>query len=324
MFVGSYQNSNLTVTFSDTGKTITMSPGVTVWVPHELHERVRFELQLPSNVRQDLSQEEDYPQESLPGYPTSGPVANPKEYETFETRIMGPTMYAPQYHFPQYVPAYPVVYKHTTSRPRSVVMSAMDQEKTIPGTEMTEEQLNEKVMAQIMDNKMFLEGQRREQEISKIKEEVKERVNEKLLSKREDQEINSLIRKSVTFEEGREEERSDFRDSGMGSMADLEMSDLDLEDYEITDGEEEEGTRDIGVGTDSSLLFRTRRFRKRRKGDRRLPWRYWKNEEVPSLLESNNYGPYRYGPFRDCMIAAPLESRTISKNEKGGETLLSM
>jgi hypothetical protein len=45
-----------------------------------LNERLALELKMPKEARERLQIKEEYPKESLPGYPTSGPVAYPEEY----------------------------------------------------------------------------------------------------------------------------------------------------------------------------------------------------------------------------------------------------
>ena len=156
--LGGGEDETLIVSFHN-GKSVDVPLNKALWVPTALHDRITFELQLPSNVRQEMSEVEQYPQENRPGYPTSGPAADPKEFERFDPRYvtqMGPYVYpGGDREIPYYLPyRYPVHYKYMPgpSAVRSEEIDAM-----VPGTEMTKSELNEKVMRQLMEHKMTFE-----------------------------------------------------------------------------------------------------------------------------------------------------------------------
>ena len=61
----------LTVRFAS-GRTRSCARDEALWLPDAMHDRIKFELQLPSAARKYLEDHsEDYPNHSLPGYPTN-------------------------------------------------------------------------------------------------------------------------------------------------------------------------------------------------------------------------------------------------------------
>ena len=122
-------------------------------------------------------------------------------------------------------------------------------DKIIPGTEMTEAELNEKVMSQLLMHKMVIEDK------------PESYSNSKLLSKREQLEENNLTRKSVTFDETHvsdveaEVDETEMKDSGRGSETDLGITDAELE--ELLGEEAEISKSDAETKTDSSLFYRS-------------------------------------------------------------------
>lgn len=284
-----------------------------VWVPHMLHERVTFELKLPGNVRQEFSKQEVYPEENLPGYPTSGIRADPNEFESYEPAwIPGDESVnvaaRHYYRYPFLMPNYPGYYK---CEPRPPNEKNVDRcpDASIPGTDLTKAQLNDKVMSQIMENKMLLENKRQV---------YQEPENEQRLLKKRGTIKENTLRKSVTFVEQHDKDLSDIEaeyesgdlehgDSGRGSADDLYLSDVE--------GDIEK--RDASVGTDSSLL--KRQIRKCRPGSgKKAPWRYWNTDPAPDLIEPMHYGPYRVGPYEPWLEPPPLETRCVQRGEYGG------
>lgn len=68
-------NHLLTVRFAD-GKTRTCQFDEAIWIPDAMHDRIKFELNLPSTARKYLEEyNDDYPNNSLPGYPTNHVIA---------------------------------------------------------------------------------------------------------------------------------------------------------------------------------------------------------------------------------------------------------
>jgi hypothetical protein len=277
---------------------------VALWIPHQLHERIAFEVQLPSHVRRDFAEQDRYPEETMEGYPTSGPKAFPAEFDTVDSHWVpnnrNVVIERGMYQHPYYVPLYPIYYKF---KPEKSAVKCDEVEETIPGTEMTKAQLNEKVMSQIMSHKLTASDE------AKLVEESK------LLSKRDQAlETAQLVKKSVTFTEGNASDREaefdagdlDMRDSGRGSGDDLCLS--DVEGYES--GKEDQGTQTSKIDS-----WPPRRSRSESK---RPPWRYWGRDPSPNLLEPMHYGPYRVGPYDEPYVAPPMECRNTLLNSQGG------
>lgn len=297
------------------GKTANIAQDIAVWIPQALHERVTFELRLPRQVREEFSEQDLYPEDNLPGYPTSGPVANPAEYERCDpawiarsdSLVVDKGVYRP----PFYTPAYPIYYKY---QPKKSIVKSEDVDKIIPGTELTKGELNEKVMSQLMEHKMLLESK------------LERRDKEKLLKRRGILHDNSL-KKSVSFRLDSDVEGEydacdlETRDSGRGSQEeDYEDDELWLSDYE---GEEDRTLQAIADDMRAGKMETrspTSRRRRVRRYQVRPPWKYWNNEEAPSLLESNNYGPYRVGPYEPMTMPGNLELRRSKVGPDGGES----
>ena len=303
----------MVVSLDHDGKSRRLDRSVGVWIPPPLHERITFELKLPPRVRKEIATTEDYPLHSLPGYPRSGLEPYPKDYDRFEEVVVeradGEQLEKGLYRAPYFVPLYPV---HFKTKPAVASVKSEAVEQLIPGTGFTKEQLNEKVLSQIMEHKMLLE------EIKRDQAELREKIlvdGGKLLNRRDNVGENTLssTKKSVTFDEDTKTE-AETRDSGHGSVTDI-LSDLDLSDLEWDEG----ATQDVASGTDAETFTCSRRRRRTRRAGKLPPWKYWKPEPAPSLLESNNFGRYRVGPFRDCLMAAPLEAKQSQYGPYGGE-----
>ena len=285
-----------------------------VWIPTPLHERITFELQLPAKVRKEICRTEEYPQHSLPGYPRSGLVPYPPEYDRYEEIIVQrrPDLIEKGlYRDPYFVPLYPV---RCNQKPVPAALKGKEVESQIPGTSMTKDELNEKVVSQLLEHKMILEEIRRDQH--HLRSSLLTDSSQRLLAKRDTIDENTFsTKKSVTFDEDTKIE-SETKDSGHGSVTDI-LSDLDLSDYGSDDDMD---TRDIAVGTDAPILYKKRR--RPRKSAKQAPWQYWRNDPAPSLIESNNFGKFRSGPFRECLMAAPSEARTSKQGSYGGKSSL--
>ena len=215
------------------------------------------------------------------------------------------------YRPPFFVPLYPVHYK--SKAPLSTVCSE-GVEELIPGTGLTKEQLNEKVIQQLMEHNKLLE------EIKKDQADLRDQIIgdgriEKLLNKRETMDDNTLTstKKSVTFDEETKEKEGEAMDSGC-SVGDI-LSDIDLSDFEVDDL-----PKDVKRSSESPPRSRSSRRRVRSAG-KLPPWKYWKTKPAPSMLESNNFGKYRVGPFRDCLMAVPMETRTPKHSKQGAGEL---
>ncbi|CAH1799465.1 unnamed protein product [Owenia fusiformis] len=313
---GTCEDKELTVNFFN-GKTEKVPLNVAVWVPDALHERIKFELQLPAKVRNEMTEDDEYPEypeENKPGYPTSGSIRNPVEYEHAKPVMVNghhgePVLNydrAPYYH-PDYVPIYPIVHKYTPKKPSFVQGSDMD--RLIPGTEMTKDELNEKVMSQIMDHKLMLQSNRESSGGS-----------EKLLSRRSRMTPRSSLRrtKSVEFDLDKNQSHSDL-ETEFDDDIDLDVEYLD-------------DPVDSGIGTsDYSLDYnhefqsyqpdprdvpRERHHRRTRSGksQRKPRWKYWSSDPSPDII-----GPPTHEPYEESRTPVPLENREPLYNENGVE-----
>ena len=219
-----------------------------MWIPPELHDKISFELKLPAQVRHEIAERtREYPPEILSGYTDSALTRNALEFDTFEPLLIEshPGYYERgMYKRPYFVPLYKQQGSYF-SAPPGFTDSTSD--RIIPGTELTEAELNEKVMSQLLMHKMVSED--------------KVVSQSKLLSKRSQLEENNLTRKSVAFEDTHvsdveaEVDETEMKDSGRGSETDLGITDAELD--ELLGEETEISKCDAGTKTDSSLFYRS-------------------------------------------------------------------
>lgn len=168
-------DSQLTVKFSN-GKTRTLPFNEAIWIPDAMFERIKFEFNLPSTARQYLEElNEEYPLKNLPGYP-----ARANETPNLDYVIMPRMIYDIWPYFVPFYPLYsnliyptlpgysvettsflstmpsttPVYYRSVRSNP--AVVDAESINKTIIGSQLTPDQLDEKIRLQIQNNKHLL------------------------------------------------------------------------------------------------------------------------------------------------------------------------
>ena len=241
------KDKDVTVGFFN-GQTVKVPGNSAVWIPPELHDRISFELKLPAKVRQEIAEGTiQYPPEILSGYTNSELMRNALQFDTFEPLLIEshPGYYERgMYKRPHFVP----LYKQQGSffsEPPGFTDSISD--RIIPGTELTEAELNEKIMSQLLVHKMVSED--------------KVESQSKLLSKRSQLEENNLTRKSVTFDDTHvsdveaEVDETEMKDSGRGSETDLGITDAELD--ELLGEETGISKCDAETKTDSSLFYRS-------------------------------------------------------------------
>lgn len=326
------EDHQLTVAFSN-GRTEKVCPEKAIWIPQPIHERVSLELKMPQATRSSFMTTEHYPLENLPGYPTSGPKANPPEYFTPNYYNIEPTPYYggwDRWVYPEYLgyyPPYPLVIRRRREESWKVVDSE-NEDEVIPGTDMTRRQLDQRVLSQLQEHQ--LNGAQRA-DVQRHAQQVEASHNAaRLLKRREKQEENTL-KKSVTFSESNLvqdvlEERpkptseSLDADSGIASSPELDVDhgqDHLQENYDTRhsyDTRSSHDTRSFGINTDSSLLYPPRRSI-----TDRPPWQYWKNDPAPPVSRSRGGGGggggggSAHGPFRETALQAPLEARDQRK-----------
>ncbi|XP_070537442.1 uncharacterized protein [Ptychodera flava] len=273
------------------GMTVNVPKQTALWVPLQLYDRISLELQMPSSARAYIQSHPAYPYVSSPGYPVVTVVPEPPDYETVARirRLQQKQVVIPVHREVDRVYVVP----RTLARPAAV--SRDDVERLIPGTNMTKEELNQKVMRQLVHHKMIANGHREHLDDSKLRESLKK----------------------VSFREGGE------MDSGFGSTygeveVDVktrkEEAELPVEEESVSEDEDEEDLQlekdDKAVCTDSSLLFyKTPEF-KRKELDERPRWRYW--ARPPGASEHGKPGgtsQKRVTAFRETAMEAPLEAR---------------
>ncbi|XP_033739504.1 golgin subfamily A member 6-like protein 1 [Pecten maximus] len=197
-------DQQITVTFSN-GRTERVSSDTALWVPEEVYERLVLELKMPREARETLQTNPHYPLENLPGYPTSGPHAEPRVYEQPHpvTIDVASTVGSLSWQYP-YTPDYPVQLKGKQSLVKSAV-SSNDMNQLVPGTDMTRGQLNEKITSQLMEHKLTIAEKQNEekaaQEEKSLDVEKKEYSNEKQLMEESEKALIRAQQRERTEEE---------------------------------------------------------------------------------------------------------------------------
>jgi len=298
VYPGGEPDKQLVVTLYD-GRTVNVPYNKALWIPLDFYERIAFEIKLPKNVRKEFATQDSYPYYTSCGYPASGSLAFPAQFEHYIPAAWLPAAgrypvgWAGGQHRGSPWMAYLDDGCRTQNRPQTNGrLKAIEGDELIPGTDMTKSQLNSKVMAQIMQNKMTM---------------VKETASDTGVLKKTSSECG--LKKSVSFVDLREDSKlEDGRDSGHGSQVDLSFSE--------SDPEEDGGTamRDIAVGTDRSLSMLSLRKSRSACSQRQRAWKYWKNDPAPPLTDPLHYGPYREGPYRDCTDFPSSLLRDANKN----------
>lgn len=301
--LGGGEDKQLVATFHN-GKTVSVPKDKAMWIPRDLYERAVFEIGLPKNVRQEFATQDFYPFYTSFGYPASGSLAYPAQFDQFVPRgYAGSGCRAPVGWGSNSCRGYPWMARSQSAsaigghrRAAERGMLGGEREELIPGTELTKAQLNSKVMAQIMQ--------------SRLADRHGGSDDGRLLKKRAANDTG-ILRKSVSFADLGDAECSDLSDSGHGSQVDLSLSDVD-DDCRRHMLDSVETTLDAEVGRRST--WRSPR-RPRTSSPRRRAWRYWSNDPSPSLLEPKHYGPYREGPYRDCIDNVSVLLRDAKRND---------
>ncbi|XP_038072040.1 uncharacterized protein LOC119740724 isoform X2 [Patiria miniata] len=295
---------SLVVSFFD-GKTEKILKQASIWIPPQLYERVKLEIQMPITARQYLVNNPNYPIMLPPGYSSRTGVGTGYLAKTSAAQETGYLMggydstFEATDKYPVYVPVYPgdsAAFGFRMPSVRESVVKSEDVHRLIPGTSLTKEDLNRKVMQQLMDNKMIptMPG------VARATAEERQKRASPLQS--------GILRKSVSF---RKEEGE--MDSGIGSytaasaVANESQSEPESEDEDdnlIESGTQTLSLRDSGVGTDYSLLYN---YRPDSSLDERPPWQYWNPKSKSSRPSSHKSSKAK--AFRETVLSAPAEAR---------------
>ncbi|XP_074662479.1 uncharacterized protein LOC141915013 isoform X2 [Tubulanus polymorphus] len=269
-------DQEITVTFFN-GKTEKVPLGTGLWIPHQMYERLALELKMPKEARKYLEKTVNYPEESKPGYPTSGSMRDPVNY-TFTKPIFydqGEVMVSHgALGFPRYSPLYPIMRKYTpSSTPKTVnvtnTVKSEDMDNLIPGTELTQSDLNEKILSQLAEHQLRLE-------------EIADGTS-KLLKKREQEESNVI--KAEPAKEDLEVTQDSKVDSG------VEEDDFDINDFCFED-----------ATTQTETLQRP----KKKSPTKRPPWKnYWPDYTTQTHLRAPPY----HEPYKDSSGPNYIELR---------------
>ncbi|XP_072165649.1 uncharacterized protein [Diadema setosum] len=310
-------SDNLVVNFFN-GKTAKVPKQTAVWIPHKEYERHRIEIQMPLTARHYVVNEPSY-ERSIAGYT----VPSVPSEGTISGSVVGlPVLQQGCVYVPMVMKAGSLGNGNRldTSVRQSAVKSE-DMHALIPGTGLTREELNVKVMKQLMDNKML--G-------SSILKEEGGNAKDSAKSGRD-----SALQKSVSFQEdsfGRDSGISSIRteQDSEGEMTEEEQLEKEVEEIKkrIEDSRQEVSSlidtgmqtmslRDTAVGTDSSLLYPYPRPRSA-KGEPRQPWRYWKRMPRPRSTHEELTGqakvkakPNPAYVFEDKDVYAPVDRSTL-------------
>ncbi|XP_041452535.1 uncharacterized protein LOC121405694 isoform X3 [Lytechinus variegatus] len=299
-------SSNLVVSFFS-GKTAKVPKQTAIWIPHSEYERHRIEIQMPLTARHYVVNDPSY-ERSISGYTV------PSTLHEDGAMVGLPVLQKGRVYVPMVMTASEVRdYGRTGGSVRESAVKSEDMHALIPGTGMTRQELNVKVMKQLMDNKMMGSGI--------LKEGGDAHASAKSPK-------TSTLQKSVSFNDD-----SFGLDSGISSIKteqDLEEFKTEEEKLEreveemkqkieeskreisslIDAGIQTMSLRDTSVGTDSSLLYRKGMRRpKSAKAEvgSRPQWKYWRRMQQPRSTHQE-----LVGPFRDMTLEASKDAKLHS------------
>lgn len=298
-------SDHLIVSFFN-GKTAKVPRQTAIWIPHKEYERHKIEIQMPLTARQYVVNDPTY-ERAITGYTIPG------IHQDGGAMFKGlPVLQQGFVYAPMVMAATEMRdYRRNGSVIRQSAVRSEDMHSLIPGTGITREELNVKVMKQLMENKMM--GSSISQDGSG--------------DGRGKSENRATLRKSVSFQDS-----SMGLDSGISSIRTEQESEEELTEEEQLEKEVEEikqkiaeskqelsslidtgmqtmSLRDTAVGTDSSLLYQEGGSRrpasaKESRGPR-PHWKYWRRMQQPRSTHQELVGPYR-----ETAMEAPIEAKS--------------
>ncbi|CAG5130162.1 unnamed protein product, partial [Candidula unifasciata] len=296
------EDKDLTVCFSS-GKTENIPRDVAVWIPPTMYDRLSLELQMSASSRKSIfSTLKKYPAEHLPGYPK---LEYPGDYFIADPFVVKPNPYLwdpSLYWYPYRPDSYsylPFVVKKREEKGRRSPQPD-DDSALIPDTGMTKQELEARVMSQLMEHRCNSADTSVSKSFDIMSNGSKQdtaKTSSTILRKREKQEDN-LLNKHVQFKTEKETDAQRDEDSKY-------FHDSDYDDYGNLIRK-----NDTAVNTDSSLLFYSS------PGIEPRPvWKkYWHHDPTRSLsASSGGSGGTRKltytNKFRETAPQAPLEAR---------------
>lgn len=331
---GGTEDVPLVVTFHD-GQTATVPAGKAVWIPRALHERVTLELKLPPGVKRTLTEQSEYPTHNAPGYPSSGPRAEPEQFAVGEPQPTWPSpwlldgRYRPGYNggfysYPPFVPPYAIGSPWPAEGRRIEDMKPIDWSQA-------DEELRRKVASQIAEHESrswtppphYRHHHHVQQNGILTKKDALVSTDDSSVV----EQLRQQASKSLRFKDEATEWEAEYaagnlemRDSGHESLSDTDqvVSCRYCSEDEGDERGDKPDTRDASVGTHGKNYMRHWPSRSRSAGPR-PPWRYWHHDEAPSLRDPIHYGPYAMGPYQESVPPIPLETKQVKSGPQGGE-----
>lgn len=149
MFIGAADSGHLIVNFFN-GKTVKVPKQTAVWIPHTEYERHRIEIQMPLTARHYVVNDPSY-QRSISGYTV------PSTHQEGGAMAGLPVLQQGRVYVPMVMAATETrdYGRRSGGVVRESAVKSEDMHLLIPGTGMTRQELNVKVMKQLMDNEMM-------------------------------------------------------------------------------------------------------------------------------------------------------------------------
>ncbi|XP_071942818.1 uncharacterized protein [Antedon mediterranea] len=265
----STDTDHLVVSFFN-GNTKNVAKHTAIWLKKAHYDRIKLEIQMPLSAREYLTNSPHYPYQTPPGYYVTPLPAKPVPYQTLitdYTKTPVHTASTEKYHS-----------LNSTIIQESVVKSE-DVNKYIPGSTMTKSELDDKVKKQLMEHKMAASYDR-----GRLLN--RETFGRKSVSFRESNELDSGICSAYDEEDFLEDKTNEMKLSDLTSRMTQTIP-----------------LRNIGVGTDSSLLYPKKSTSL---SENKPDWRYWGKSLDSNELKFNSDDR---GQFRETEIEQPLEVR---------------
>lgn len=254
------------------GKTEKIPKQRAVWIPGDLYERIKLEIQMPLTARQFLDRAPHYP----PAHSSFQPGLK-SSYATFEAI----TSLGNQRDVPAFSHSRDQYVYHVQCLNQSVVTrDAMN--ALIPGTNMTKDELHDKVMKQLSENSSpkFSDSLKFRSSLGRSQEPTERKVCfEDRAGSQEDSGVcleKTELEEEVVSDSGCEEDQ--LIDAGVQTLSLV----------------------DAGSMTDSLLLHKPGLERRIKE---KPMWHYWKQTPQPRSSK------VKVGPFRETSLSAPVEAK---------------
>ncbi|KAF6032676.1 C11orf16 [Bugula neritina] len=381
-----FEDKKLVVMFA-TGKSTDVEAGQAVWIDQLLYDRTAFELKLPRKTREQIVDTvARYPEDSFPGYPVSGADKDPVAWELprkFHT-VGRDATFQPHNGLAIHKESYEDYRPYVKDFSQTSYTTKEEVERKIPGTNLTQLELEEKVGAQLDAHRYDLEEHdirlQRQRHLEEKKRQWRNRQQNKNESREEIDRDISILEAELKYKMKLREKAIDRKRQEIDDEIEIKIQERDqlMEDrrrslersqsrepsyrrrsrsrsfsterapsfghvsprsprnrrhswspersvnfdeslnshhhyyynnpFSTSDsGFDEQLSYTKDSATNTPVIRNGRKLSLKKTKEERPPWKYWKAESVPDLIE-----PPFHEPYSQSAVAEPLEMRSTT------------